>query len=256
MTNISMSIKEKINTLYQNKVDKELFEEYSNDLLFKDNTKPFLKDRKRFLRAKDLLDDPQNKLIYEIGIYPGTSLYFFGTNNQIIGFGKSKEIFGERIQNLGHVVVEVDLENCDLGQYEKKADIVLCMEVLEHIRNPHQFLKKIIELLSLNGHLYLTTNNHFYIGYLSKLLQRKNILDPIETESTFYPGHCRYYSLKELKDFFDNQNCEIISSKNINFLPSSKYYKNTFFGLLKNWLVKLSPISYSTHVEFLIKRKE
>jgi SAM-dependent methyltransferase len=241
---------------YQGKVQEVLFNDEFIDLLFKNGIPSYIKDQFRFERALELLKYPKNKTIFELGAFPGTGFYYFGEFNDIIGIGKTNIDFSKKAINLGHKLIDVDFEDIKKGDIPVQADVVLAMEVLEHIRMPHKFIEVILDTIKPGGLLYLTTNNQSYIGYLVKLLFNKEILDPIESENTFYPGHCRYYSLKELVRIFDKFGFVILESNYINFLPKYKLYKSEKFGFIKNVFVKLLPKRFSTHIEILIKKPE
>jgi len=242
---------------FEEKIDGILFSESYPDNLFKDGIKPYIKDSFRFKNAKRLLQNPEKKLIFDIGAYPGTSIYYFGEHNKIVGLGKTDEAFSNRISKCGHTIVDIDFETQDIPTaLLQQADIVLMMEIIEHIRQPLKFLKKVTELLTSDGLLYLTTNNFSYIGYILKLLLNKSILDPIKTENTFYPGHCRYFLLHELESALKDFGFSIIHKKYINFLPDSSLYKNKLFGVVKNGLINLSPQKHATHIEILAQKQK
>lgn len=174
----------------------------------------------------------------------------------MIAMGKSNLDFLQKTTSIGHKIIDIDFEYMKRGDILTQADVVLVMEVLEHIRMSYKFIEGIIDTVKPGGHLYLTTNNYSYIGYLVKLLFNKEILDPIETEKTSYPGHCRYYSLNELVVVFQKLGFVILEANYINFLPKYKLYKNEKFGALKNIFVRMLPKRFSTHIEILVKRPE
>lgn len=243
-------------TNFETNIDHILFSEPYPDNLFKDGIKPYIKDEFRFNHVKRILNNPTNKLIYDIGPYPGTSVYYFGEHNTIIGLGKTNNDFSNKYNQCGHSIVDIDFESQQMPEHLlKKAEIVLLMEVIEHIRQPLNFLKNVNQLLAPGGLLYISTNNFSYIGYILKLLFNKEILDTIKSEDTFYPGHCRYYLLDELALVLEDFGYSILHKNCLNFLPDSSLYKNKFFGKVKNALVRLSPNRYSTHIEILAKRK-
>lgn len=240
---------------YKNKIDGILFDGLFIDRLFIDGLKPYEKDRYRFERAIKLLENPRNKQIIEIGPYPGTGIYYFGESNKIIGIGKSTQDFTQKIEKCGHSLVDIDFETDEVPiQYNGSADIVLLMEVIEHIRFPWKFLKKIANLLCKGGKLFLTTNNASYIGYILKLLLGRPILDTIEMEGGFYPGHTRYYHLDELCKILESMSFRIVHRAYNNYLPSAFHYKNRYFGLFKNMLIKMVTTKYSTHIEIIARK--
>jgi hypothetical protein len=142
-------------TPYQKLVDATLFGGEFKDRLFADGVKPYEKDRYRFERASHILHDPTGKTIVEIGMYPGTGVYYFGEHNRIIGIGKTTPDFSTKVTETGHIIIDIDLEKDDLPkEYYGTADIMLCMEVIEHIRQPKLFLKKIAKMLGGGGTIY------------------------------------------------------------------------------------------------------
>lgn len=241
---------------YQSSINEVFFNTDTSDTLFKDSVKPYIKDEYRFKRAVSILGNPKGKEIYEVGPYPGTGVYYFGEANNILGLGKSNSDFLNKFQRTGHKLIDIDFEFASEIKGLHNADIVLVMEVLEHIRMSYKFLENISKMVKPGGLIYLTTNNQSYIGYIMKLFFNKAILDPIETEKTFYPGHCRYYDVNELVNVFEKFGFKIVRSGHINFLPDYKLYKNEGFGAIKNALIKILPKRFSTHIELLIKRPE
>jgi SAM-dependent methyltransferase len=240
---------------YHKNLDETLFVPFNGDKLFRDGLKSYEVDGRRFIHAIKILGNPTGKRIVEIGTYPGTGLYYFGEYNQMLGFGKSSQEFTRQVEMCGHHLVEIDIEANDIPfQYCGYADILLMQEVLEHIRHPKKCLNNIVQILMVGGKMLITTNNASYIGYILKLLVSKSILDSIETENSFYPGHTRYYHLEELCKILENMGLKVIHKANVNYLPPARYYKRKFFGYLKNILIKFMPLQYSTHIEIIAQK--
>jgi SAM-dependent methyltransferase len=238
--------------MYKSKVDKILFSDVYSDGLFKPGTKSYVKDKQRFEHALKVLNYPKQKIIYEIGPYPGTSAYYFGEDNFIVGIGKNDNIFGDRFKACGHEICDMDFELDDIpASMINGGDIVTVMEVIEHIRQPFQFLSKVARLVKPGGEIYLTTNNMSYLGYILKLIGGKSPLDNISSESSFYPGHCRYYNEYELAEVLTALGFKIYFARKTNFLPSYSLYVNEKFGFLKNSIIKIAPERYSSHIEIL-----
>jgi 2-polyprenyl-3-methyl-5-hydroxy-6-metoxy-1,4-benzoquinol methylase len=84
---------------------------------------------------------------------------------------------------------ELNIDDFDLGTF----DIVISIEVLEHINNPKEELGKFYKILRKGGLVYITTPNfNSLIRY--RLKQKYTVIN--------YPGHLSYYTPKTLKKAF------------------------------------------------------
>ena len=69
------------------------------------------------------------------------------------------------------------------------------IEVIEHINNPNEYLKKANEILRKGGKFYLTTPNfNSYLRY--RLKENYNVIE--------YPNHLCYYTRKTLAKLFND----------------------------------------------------
>jgi SAM-dependent methyltransferase len=239
---------------YQEKLQSILFEPETNPVLRK-GVFPYEVSRHRFARAVKLLGNPRGKNIVEIGPYPGTGLYYFGEQNKVTGMGKSSPEFTRKVEQCGHRMVDVDFENDDIpDQYCNFADIVLCMEVIEHIRRPKKFINNVNKMLKMGGgKMLITTNNASFSRNILRLLLSQTCLDSIESEDTFYPEHTRYYHLSELCTYLEHRGLQIEHRANVNYIIPARFKKSRT-AYLKHLLIRLAPRKYSTHIEIVAKK--
>lgn len=86
---------------------------------------------------------------------------------------------------------------------QKKYDLIVAVEVIEHIFNCHKFIQFISKHLDTNGEVIITTPHHGII---------KNILISLfnfDKHFDIIGSHIRFFSLKSLKDIFHKQKFEI-----------------------------------------------
>lgn len=231
-----------------------IIEPYTNDPLFADGLTALQVDKVRFDVAINSLGTPRNKKILDIGAYPGTGYERFSGDNEYTAYGIIEGEFKKKLEDRSIKFISADIQ--DVECFSTDADIVLFQEIIEHIRTPKSVLTKIYEGMKVNSVMYITTNNSFYYGYILKLILGRQILDPIETENSTYPGHCRYYSANELSEFFIKLGADIRMCRNINFLPSISCYKIPVrpLAIIKKILSILLPDLYSTHIELVIHK--
>lgn len=89
----------------------------------------------------------------------------------------------------------LDVKNYSPGFF----DVIISIEVIEHINNPLEEIAKFRELLRPGGVVYLTTPN---FNSVSKFLLGKN------WNIVAYPEHLSYYTKKTLKDLFESNGFE------------------------------------------------
>ena len=91
----------------------------------------------------------------------------------------------------GHNVYLGDLDSYCNSANKQQFDIIACLDVIEHIPEPIEFVKKIKTLLSVNAMLILSTPN--FSGLVSKLLGKR---DPF----IIPPEHLNFFTKKGLND--------------------------------------------------------
>ncbi len=224
-----------------------------DDGLFKDGENYLDIYGERFVRARHMLNLPQDKTILDIGSYPGMAINYF-SENRYMAYGFFPETYKNVLTKYGIEYLEASIEEDNSGISWDDVDIVLFQEIFEHLRRPVLALRNMYKKMRKESILYLTTNNAYYYGYIVKSLLGKSILDPIETEDSLYPGHMRYYDINELSHSLESVGFHVISKANINFLPRSYYYRNQRLGWIKNALSIILSRSYSTHIELIAKK--
>ena len=134
--------------------------------------------------------------------------------------------------------------------YNRKFDVVIATDIIEHEFDTDEFLSKINKLLKKNGVLLLTTAN---VASFARRIMLLLGINPFLEFSTLLPyknynvGHIRYYTLKNLYSqlkMCNFSNIKITGDK-INF--SSKIYSRL--------LAKIFPTFARNILAFAIKNK-
>jgi len=106
---------------------------------------------------------------------------------------------------------EVGIGDIEKDQYffsNKKFDTLVCLNVLEHIKNDERVLRNIHKLLKVGGHLILLVPSHPFLY---------NLIDKSI-------GHYRRYEKNDLKKMITEVGFEIVSLKILNFLGSIGWF--------------------------------
>jgi 2-polyprenyl-3-methyl-5-hydroxy-6-metoxy-1,4-benzoquinol methylase len=116
----------------------------------------------------------QNKVVLDVGFLgENKKVEFSSLHNFIIK--NSKEVWGldidkDRIHKLrekGYNVIYDDVQKLEnLAKLNKKFDVIIAGELIEHLESPDVFLDDIKKFLNENGILILTTPNMFSLRYI------------------------------------------------------------------------------------------
>ena len=180
-----------------------------------------------------------NKNCLDIG--PGSGRWINFLKQQ-----KSKNIYAVDISDK---VIDINKTNCDKIfklDFEKKKiplqnnsiDLIICLEVLEHLRQPDHFLKEIMRLLKKDSIAVFSIPN--LLSFSSRVRVMLGLL-PIAIVSD--PTHIKFYRKKDIIKIFSVFNIELrfyssCFSLNI-FNPKSKFKIPTisFFSTLDDSLI-------------------
>lgn len=72
--------------------------------------------------------------------------------------------------------IKIDYQHNTVEEIDGKYDIITCLEVIEHVNNPKEFLSKITSLLAADGVLFISTINRTYLAYLTSIIGAEYIL--------------------------------------------------------------------------------
>lgn len=98
--------------------------------------------------------------ILEIGCGEGYLTYAINqTGHECIGIDISMKAITEAIKRFGNYYQAIDLKDF---KSDKKFDLIVCTETIEHLENPVSFVNDCLKHLKTNGKIILTTPNKDY----------------------------------------------------------------------------------------------
>lgn len=89
----------------------------------------------------------------------------------------------------------------------KKFDVVIASEIIEHLFEPEQFLKKLHRILAPNGSIIITTPNFLFWKNRLRMLMGKF---KYEQQGLLDFGHIRFFTLDTARQAFKNTGFKII----------------------------------------------
>ncbi|MBI2251647.1 MAG: class I SAM-dependent methyltransferase [Armatimonadetes bacterium] len=128
---------------------------------------------------------------------------------EIIGIEFNEQAV-EHAKNFLDKVYQADLEEFEPPFKERYFDCIICSDILEHLKDPWNFLKKYSKFLKLNGYLLTSIPNIRYYFTIYSLL--KGNWD-YTSRGIFDYGHLRFFTLKSIKKLLKEANFKIVRLK-------------------------------------------
>jgi ubiquinone biosynthesis O-methyltransferase len=145
-------------------------------------------------------------------------------DNEVYGVDISENVL-EAARSRGIKAYKVDLECEELPFPANYFDVVVASEVVEHLFNTDNFLRKIKHVLKNEGKLIITTPNLASLGRRLLLLLGKNPLMEVSiNEDT--AGHLRYFVKETMVELLEKHGFKIdrFTSDVVNFNKSGRLY--------------------------------
>ena len=109
-------------------------------------------------------------------------------------------------------------------EYKEKFDIILNLEIVEHVDNVNLYIKSCYKLLKKNGLMFTATLNRSFISYIKAIIGAEYILRwlPIGTHDWN-----KFIKPEELEKFLLDEKFSTLDVKGLKFNPFLKKWKKT-----------------------------
>ena len=155
---------------------------------------PYSSDGSLVAKAAPGTHEAAEEVISKMNLYPDSEVLelasgtgYFLSRLHKLGFSRLSSV--ETDMNTyayeGVRPVQVDLNTGFSENFDKKFDLIIAIEIIEHLDNPRQFLEEIQKLLKPGGQLIVTTPN------ISFWLSRLQFL---------FTGTPKYFSINDFKE--------------------------------------------------------
>ena len=109
-------------------------------------------------------------------------------------------------------------------EHIEKFDIILNLEIVEHVNNVNLYIKSCYKLLKKNGLMFTATLNRSFISYIKAIIGAEYILRwlPIGTHDWN-----KFIKTEELEKFLSDEKFSTLDIKGLKFNPFLKKWKKT-----------------------------
>ena len=182
---------------------------------------------------------------------------FVNPNSRILDFGCGEGAFSQRLKDFGCHVDACDIDetsfkanvdhfiNLDLNRehisdnFDCKYDVVVALEVIEHLENPWKFIRDMKSLLTPNGVIVLSTPNISNFASRLRFMMRGTFLS--FEQASFNYGHITPIPSLQLEYIFKQCGLSILNKKAAGILPLFHFENISCFALFRNIIM---PILY------------
>lgn len=190
----------------------------------------------------------------------------FDLAEPFVTYGKNAAKY-KKLKNLAFTMFDFEKE-----KIKEKFDIIICSEVLEHLKNPSKFLVKLHDMLEDGGYLVLTTPNSknlikypFFLlkKYVVKKDEKESLRHLTEDEQRFklaeLEQHLHVFSNSELKKLLYQSRFHIVRNLRSTTLFGGPFLDNHIFlfalSLIFDSIINLFPVPQIGWDNIIIAKK-
>lgn len=184
-----------------------------------------------------------NANVLELGCGLGNNLKVFKDDNNVLGIEGVPDIV-EKAQNRKVNIVLGDIEH-EINVEDNSQDVILCLDVLEHLQYPLELLVKARKKLSDSGCLIINVPNHFDLKGRIKLLfgSGLDVHNYFPNTNDWDNPHIRFFTYDGIKAMLHTAGFKILEDHSNNFksIPLYKLFKILRLNFICEILAKKYP---------------
>lgn len=150
----------------------------------------------RVPRSSELV--PKSNKLLDVGCSNGLIKFFIQNRvKKIYGIDNDKKAL-IKAKRKGLIVRKVNLEKDIIPYPSNYFDVVTCLDVVEHIRDPDLLIKKIYKVTKKNGLLIISTPNIRFTDHLIKLIVKGTFPKTSMDKGFNDEGHVHFFTYSDL----------------------------------------------------------
>ncbi len=198
------------------------------------------------------LIQPGNKVL-DLGAGTGVLGAYLSENKQCTVDGVEGFEAQAEIASPGYRRLEVaNLENCHLSTlFPETYNVIVCADVLEHLKNPEYILKQLAERLTAEGRILLSIPNIAYAGAIAGLMAGEFRYRP---EGILDQTHLRFFTRQSLIDFIHQHGFTIRSFDRVRMdLRDSEFRDHLIDSLSPSVITQLTADDDALSYQFIVE---
>lgn len=193
------------------------------------------------------------KRVLEIGCGPGSITKVLATEGQCTVTGMELDLSAiEKVAPFCESILQADLNAKDwptqLG--DKRFDVVIAADVLEHLYNPWQTLEKMATLINEDGYIVISLP---HVGHAAVIACMMNGNFEYRDWGLLDRTHIRFFGLKNIEDLFTNAGLKIVEARYVTKPPEETEFASHWNALAPAVQVALRSSPYANLYQVVLK---
>jgi len=153
--------------------------------------------------------------LLDIGCGSGEIIFFVKDRvSKIYGVDNSRKKL-ELAKRNGLITKAFDLNDGKLPYKDFLFEVVTCLDVLEHIKNPVKLSREVYRVLKKNGAFILSTPNIRFSGHLFSLIFKGRFPKTSDNKEAYDGGHIHYFAFSDLRSILKKAGFKITHERGI-----------------------------------------
>ena len=172
---------------------------------------------------------------------------------KVLDVGCATGYLGAKLKSMDNYVIGIDISAPAIKQAKKvldqaycfnletttipgkqKFDLIIISEVIEHLFQPHQVIKKLVTRLKPHGRIIITTPNiSYWINRLTFLLGKFAYTN----QGMFDDSHIHFFNYPSLQTLLKNNNLSMVQENHVTFPYTFKSFLKYFPNLFAYQLI-------------------
>lgn len=174
---------------------------------------------------------PTSRKLLDVGCGDGILIHFIKNRvSEVYGIDNLSPDL-QKAKKRGLITKLVNLDKEKLPFNNNTFDVVTCLDVIEHVKDPSIMLKEIYRVLKKNGVIILSTPNIRFSDHLFALIFKGIFPKTSISEAEYDGGHIHFFTYKDLHILFKAQRFMNIQDEEI-INKQNRGWKGKLFRLL------------------------
>lgn len=153
--------------------------------------------------------------LLDVGCGEGIIQYFIrGKVKNLYGIDNSKHEL-KKAKRRGFITQQINFDEDKFPFKDNFFDVVTCLDVIEHVKDPTLLLGEIHRILKHGGKLIISTPNIRFSDHLFKLIFKGRFPKTSEDPNLYDGGHIHFFTFSDLRSLLTESRFEILKEEGV-----------------------------------------